>query len=109
MKKIILGLAAAAAIAVPLALAASGQRRHVPSTNASFEDGVAPRPSPTGASTSVRRRTPCLTGWTVGGDGVDIVDDSVEAHAEATRQHRHERLRPGLSQPSHRHGAKPDV
>src|SRR6188472_2525082 len=80
MKKMILGLAAAAVIA-PLAVAGSAYAASTP-TNLSFEE-PASLTLTDGYHLAAKGDT-SLTGWTVDGDGVDIVNESLwDAHAGA--------------------------
>jgi len=80
-KKMILGLAAAA-VAAPLALAASPANAATALTNASFEDAAVTFPE---GYSVVDEQHQTLPGWTAGGAGVDIVDKALWQADEGSR------------------------
>ena len=74
MKKTLIGLTAAAAIATPLAMAGSANAASVALNNPSFAGGVAETPDfPDWGFAQVFPGNPAVTGWTVGGNGIDYV------------------------------------
>ena len=81
-RKILLGTLAAAAVAAPLALAASPANAATALTNASFEDATV---SFTDGYSVVDAEHQTLTGWNAGGAGVDIVDDTLWNADEGSR------------------------
>ncbi len=101
--KILLGTLAAAAVAAPLALAASPANAATALTNASFEDATVDLHRWLLRQVNAGHQT--LTGWTAGGAGVDIVDARPSGSRRRVAQHRPERLqRRRLHQPDrHRH------
>ena len=74
MRKTILGLVAIAAVATPLAFASSANAASVALNNPSFAEGVADTPNfPDWGFARVFPGNPAVTGWTVGGNGIDYV------------------------------------
>ena len=81
-RKILLGTLAAAAVTAPLALAASPANAATALTNTSFEDATV---SFTDGYSVVDAGHQTLTGWTAGGEGVDIVDKALWNADEGSR------------------------
>ena len=74
MRKRTLGIVALAAIATPLAFASSANAASVALINPSFATGVAETPNfPDWGFARVFPGNPAVTGWTVGGNGIDYV------------------------------------
>jgi choice-of-anchor C domain-containing protein len=81
-RKILLGTLAVAAVAAPLALAASPANAATALTNASFENATVTFPE---GYSVVKAPNQTLTGWTAGGEGVDIVDKALWNADEGSR------------------------
>ena len=105
-RKILLGTLAAAAVAAPLALAAGPANAATALTNASFEDAAV---TFTEGYSVVDAGHQTLTGWTAGGAGVDIVDNTLWHADEGTRSIDLNAFNPGSISQDDRDGARPDV
>ena len=106
MNRIIKNAIAATAVAAPLALAAGPAHAATALTNASFEDAAVTFSE---GYSVVDAEHQTLTGWTAGGAGVDIVDETLWHADEGSRSIDLNAFNPGSISQDHRHGARPDV
>ncbi len=106
MNRIIKTAIAAAAVAAPLALAAGPAHAATAPTNPSFEDAAVTFPE---GYSVVDAGHQTLTGWTAGGEGVDIVDQALWPAYEGSRSIDLNAFNPGSISQEIDYGARPDV